>query len=118
MCRASSPGKKSELYPECSGEERKEVEKAVLRVGQKGVRKKKMNTFASNSHLSAAVRLIDGGSRALHRAWAFEKTLILFSLYLYYSPKCSHMNVKSLSFAGFGKRSSPTPPLPRLDDLS
>lgn len=76
MCRASSPGKKSEPYPECSGEERKEVEKALLQVGQKGMRKKKMNTFESNSRLSAAVRLIDGGSWAVHGGWALGKTLI------------------------------------------
>lgn len=83
MCRASSPGKKAELYPECSGEEeRKEVEKAILQVGQKGMREKKMNTFESNSRLSAAVRLIDGGSWAVHGGWAFGKTLISFLISL------------------------------------
>lgn len=36
-----SPDQKSELYPECTREGRKEVEKGVLLVGQKGTKKQK-----------------------------------------------------------------------------
>lgn len=58
--------------------EEREVDKAVLQVGQKGTRRKKMNTLESNSHLSAAVRLMDGGRWAVHVAWAFGKMLSFF----------------------------------------
>lgn len=86
MCRASSPCKKAELYPECSGEERKEVEKAILQVGQKGMRKKKMNTFESNSRLSAAVRLIDGGKLGCARGLGLWEDVDFFS-YIFITDK-------------------------------
>lgn len=44
--------------------------------------KEEKDPFEPNSRLSAAVRLIDGGSGAVHVDWAFGKTLTFFHISL------------------------------------